>query len=98
MLGKDEISGYAVRSSAGRGSRALDMRILHTSDWHLGHTLHGWSRDHEHERFLTWLIETSVRERVDVLAGMRPESVPFTIEGPNRSAVVPQMGTALTAY
>jgi murein DD-endopeptidase MepM/ murein hydrolase activator NlpD len=31
-------------------------------------------------------------------AGMRPESVPFTIEGPNRSAVVPQMGTALTAY
>ncbi|WP_238330626.1 hypothetical protein, partial [Pseudomonas aeruginosa] len=24
------------------------MRLIHTSDWHLGQTLHGQDRDHEH--------------------------------------------------
>ncbi len=43
------------------------MRILHTSDWHLGHTLYGLSREFEHQRFLNWLVEALVRERVDVL-------------------------------
>lgn len=33
------------------------MRLLHTSDWHLGHTLHDLPRDYEHERFLEWLQE-----------------------------------------
>jgi len=28
------------------------MRILHTADWHIGQTLNGWSRDHEHRAFL----------------------------------------------
>lgn len=28
------------------------MRLIHTSDWHLGQTLHGQDRDHEHARFL----------------------------------------------
>ena len=31
-------------------------------------------------------------------AGMQPMSVPITIEGPNRSEVVPKMGSTLTAY
>lgn len=43
------------------------MRLLHTSDWHLGHTLHDVPRDHEHERFLGWLVETLVAEAVDAL-------------------------------
>ena len=43
------------------------MRILHTSDWHLGHSLHGLSRDFEHARFLDWLVEALRRERIDVL-------------------------------
>ncbi|HWN66943.1 MAG TPA: exonuclease SbcCD subunit D C-terminal domain-containing protein [Haliangium sp.] len=43
------------------------MRLLHTSDWHLGHTLHDVPRDHEHERFLSWLVETLVAEAVDAL-------------------------------
>ncbi|HEU0034119.1 MAG TPA: exonuclease SbcCD subunit D C-terminal domain-containing protein [Kofleriaceae bacterium] len=44
------------------------MRILHTSDWHLGHTLRGEvTREHEHQAFLDWLLETCVREAVDVL-------------------------------
>ncbi|QBG34721.1 exonuclease subunit SbcD [Litorilituus sediminis] len=32
------------------------MRILHTSDWHLGQSFYGKSRAHEHEQFLAWLI------------------------------------------
>lgn len=33
------------------------MRVLHTSDWHLGRTLHGHSRAAEHEAFLDELVE-----------------------------------------
>jgi len=43
------------------------MRLLHTADWHLGHTLHDISREHEHAHFLKWLLETLEREQVDVL-------------------------------
>ncbi|MBA3540470.1 MAG: exonuclease SbcCD subunit D C-terminal domain-containing protein [Deltaproteobacteria bacterium] len=43
------------------------MRLLHTSDWHLGHTLKEVTREHEHQAFLTWLLETCARERPDVL-------------------------------
>ena len=44
------------------------MRLLHTSDWHLGHLLRGEvSREHEHAAFLTWLLGTCVREAADVL-------------------------------
>jgi exonuclease SbcD len=44
------------------------MRLLHTSDWHLGHTLRGEvSREYEHAAFLGWLLETCVREAADAL-------------------------------
>jgi exonuclease SbcD len=44
------------------------MRILHTSDWHLGHTLRGEvTRDHEHQSFLGWLVATCAREVPDAL-------------------------------
>jgi len=43
------------------------MRLLHTSDWHLGQTLHNFDRTHEHQRFLDWLLETIVAEQVDAL-------------------------------
>ncbi|MDN2712391.1 exonuclease SbcCD subunit D C-terminal domain-containing protein [Janthinobacterium sp. SUN118] len=43
------------------------MRLLHTSDWHLGQTLHNHERGYEHQRFLDWLLDTLVAERVDVL-------------------------------
>ncbi|WP_031498019.1 exonuclease subunit SbcD [Bryobacter aggregatus] len=33
------------------------LRILHTADWHLGQTLRGYSRDHEHAAVLEELIE-----------------------------------------
>jgi BolA protein len=43
------------------------MRVLHTSDWHLGHQLHGVAREHEHAAFLAWLVEACVREAVDAV-------------------------------
>ncbi|MCK5945070.1 MAG: exonuclease SbcCD subunit D C-terminal domain-containing protein [Planctomycetes bacterium] len=43
------------------------MRILHTADWHLGHTLRDHARTAEHARFLDWLVETVVERRVDVV-------------------------------
>ena len=33
------------------------LRLIHSADWHLGHSLHGVSRAYEHARFLTWLGE-----------------------------------------
>jgi len=43
------------------------MRLLHTSDWHLGQTLHQFDRSHEHDHFLAWLVDTLVAEAVDAL-------------------------------
>lgn len=43
------------------------MRILHTSDWHLGHTLHDLPREWEHQRFLDWLIAQTVEQQADAL-------------------------------
>jgi exonuclease SbcD len=43
------------------------LRILHTSDWHLGHTLHDLPRRHEHASFLRWLLAQLAAEQVDAL-------------------------------
>ncbi|SFP38334.1 Exodeoxyribonuclease I subunit D [Geopseudomonas sagittaria] len=43
------------------------MRLIHTSDWHLGQTLHGQDRDFEHAAFLTWLLEQLVAQQADAL-------------------------------
>ena len=43
------------------------MRILHTSDWHLGQTLYELQRTWEHERFLAWLLDTIGEARADAL-------------------------------
>ena len=43
------------------------MRLLHTSDWHLGQTLHNFERTYEHQCFLDWLLDTVVAERADAL-------------------------------
>lgn len=42
-------------------------RILHTSDWHLGNTLHERSRLDEFRAFLEWLRQTIVLNEVDAL-------------------------------
>lgn len=43
------------------------MRVLHTSDWHLGHVLHGMSREREHRELLSWLVRALVAEQIEVL-------------------------------
>jgi exonuclease SbcD len=43
------------------------LRILHTADWHIGQTLNGWSRDHEHRAFLNSLHDLIAAERIDAL-------------------------------
>jgi exonuclease SbcD len=43
------------------------MRLLHTSDWHLGQALHNFERHYEHQRFLDWLLDTIVSEQADAL-------------------------------
>lgn len=43
------------------------MRILHTSDWHLGKRLYKLDRSSEHEAFLSWLISTLIEQKIDAL-------------------------------
>lgn len=43
------------------------LRLLHTSDWHLGQELHGLPRDREHQAFLDWLLDTMEQQAVDAL-------------------------------
>jgi len=43
------------------------MRILHTSDWHIGHRLHDNDRYEEHLLFLNWLLATIDNNKVDLL-------------------------------
>lgn len=43
------------------------MKLLHTSDWHIGRTLYGRKRYEEFEAFLTWLAETIQQNEIDAL-------------------------------
>ncbi|WP_409523078.1 exonuclease subunit SbcD [Nitrincola sp. MINF-07-Sa-05] len=43
------------------------MRLLHTSDWHLGQHFFGKSRQPEHQAFLDWLIEQVSEHQVDLV-------------------------------
>lgn len=43
------------------------MRILHTSDWHIGQRLHGKDRFNEHEKFFSWLLGILHSKQIDLL-------------------------------
>ncbi|RLB88044.1 MAG: exonuclease subunit SbcD [Deltaproteobacteria bacterium] len=43
------------------------MRIIHTSDWHLGQHFMGKSREEEHRAFLDWLRFFIIQSRADAL-------------------------------
>jgi len=43
------------------------MKILHTSDWHLGRSLYGRNRHQEHSAFLDWLIKCINQQEIDTL-------------------------------
>jgi len=45
----------------------LDMRLLHTSDWHIGRSLHGTDLLEEQEAVLSGLAEVVVSESVDAV-------------------------------
>ena len=47
------------------------MKILHTSDWHLGHMLYGHDRTEEQQAMLNQMVEIVKEEQPDVfiLAG-----------------------------
>jgi exonuclease SbcD len=57
------------------------MRLIHTSDWHLGRTLHGETLLDHQAAFLEWLLAESVRHGADavVVAGdVYDRAVPST--------------------
>ena len=43
------------------------MKILHTSDWHLGRSLYGKKRYEEFDAFLGWMLQTINEQQIDVL-------------------------------
>ncbi len=43
------------------------MRLIHTSDWHLGQYFYGKSRENEHQQFLNWLLTSVTEHKVDVI-------------------------------
>ena len=43
------------------------LKLLHTSDWHIGRTLYGRKRYEEFEAFLSWLAETIQQNEIDAL-------------------------------
>jgi DNA repair protein SbcD/Mre11 len=43
------------------------MKILHTSDWHLGQHFYGKSRAKEHQAFLQWLLEQVEQQKLDAI-------------------------------
>jgi DNA repair protein SbcD/Mre11 len=43
------------------------MRVIHTSDWHLGQELHGFDRGVEHDAFLDWLSGQLIELDADAL-------------------------------
>lgn len=43
------------------------MKLLHTSDWHLGQNFMGKSRLEEHKAFLSWLLNTIVQKQIELL-------------------------------
>src|SRR5699024_6080495 len=48
-------------------STVADMRLLHTSDWHIGRTFHGVDLLAEQEWVLDHLVELVATERIDVV-------------------------------
>src|ERR1035438_4168748 len=57
------------------------MRLIHTSDWHLGRTLHGENLLEHQAAFLDWLPARAVSRRADavVVAGnVYDRAVPST--------------------
>jgi DNA repair protein SbcD/Mre11 len=66
-LGNGTIKMFPLRSLRWGISKERVVRILHTSDWHLGRTLYERKRFEEFQAFLNWLRDVVVEERIDIL-------------------------------
>src|SRR5215472_13900685 len=62
--GRPGVSALAPRVTA----NGVTMRLIHTSDWHLGRTLHGESLLEHQETFLGWLLDQAVTHQADAVA------------------------------
>src|SRR5499425_1431617 len=65
--GRPGVSALEPRVTA----NGVTMRLIHTSDWHLGRTLHGESLLEHQAAFLDWLLGQAVTHQADavVVAG-----------------------------
>jgi exonuclease SbcD len=45
----------------------VNLKILHTADWHIGQLFHEYDRTNEHQQFLNWLLKAIPSENIDVL-------------------------------
>jgi len=45
----------------------MKLKVLHSSDWHLGRLLYGRKRTDEFKQFLTWLGQVIINEEIDIL-------------------------------
>src|ERR1700729_3366557 len=58
----------AADLAAGPGNWRTSMaRLIHTSDWHLGRTLHGESLLAHQGEFLDWLLTEAVARQADAV-------------------------------
>lgn len=60
-------SHFATNTDIPTIHKTTPLRVLHTSDWHLGKLLHTQSRYDEFAKFLDWLLQVTVKNQVDVL-------------------------------
>lgn len=51
----------------GFSPKTFYMKLLHTSDWHIGQRLHNNDREQEHCLFFEWLKQTIINQHIDVL-------------------------------
>jgi len=65
--GMEKQEKYASLSKTPHSWEVFTMRLLHTSDWHLGRTLEGRSRQAEQEDFLDELGRLADEEKVDAV-------------------------------
>lgn len=57
-----------MKEAVNRGTIAVfTMKIIHTSDWHLGHRLYNYDRTDEEEHFLRQMADVVAQERPDAL-------------------------------
>ena len=61
--GRPGVAALAPRVTA----NGVTMRLIHTSDWHLGRTLHGESLLGHQAAFLGWLLEQAVTHQASVV-------------------------------